>query len=61
MIASLLGEPGVSTLHEFNGRWALLTKVEVGSMQAPSPVLESVRLVSRIRGTETRIHLARYP
>lgn len=60
VIASLLGEPGVSTLHEVNGRWALLTKIEVSSMQAPSLVLERVGLSSGIPGTGTRIHLARY-
>jgi len=60
VIASLLGEPGVSALHDTNGRWDLLAEIEVGSMQELSQVLERVRLISGIRGTETGIHLASY-
>lgn len=60
VIASLLGEPGVSALHDTNGRWDLLAEIEVGSMQELSQVLERVRLISGIRGTETSIHLASY-
>ncbi len=60
VIASLLGEPGVSALHDTNGRWDLLAEIEVGSMQELSQVLERVRLLSGIRGTETSIHLASY-
>ena len=32
VIASLLGEPGVSALHDTNGRWDLLAELEVRSM-----------------------------
>lgn len=60
VIASLLGEPGVSALHDTNGRWDLLAEIEVGSMQELSKALERVRLISGIRGTETSIHLASY-
>lgn len=60
VIASLLGEPGVSTLHDTNGRWDLLAELEAGSMSELSQVLERVRLISGIRGTETSIHLATY-
>jgi DNA-binding Lrp family transcriptional regulator len=60
VIASLLGEPGVSSLHDTNGRWDLLAELEVGSMKELSDVLERVRLISGIRGTETSIHLASY-
>jgi DNA-binding Lrp family transcriptional regulator len=60
VIASLLGEPGVSALHDTNGRWDLLAEIEVGSMQELSQALERVRLISGIRGTETSIHLASY-
>jgi DNA-binding Lrp family transcriptional regulator len=60
VIASLLGEPGVSALHDTNGRWDLLAEIEVGSMQELSQVLERVRLINGIRGTETSIHLASY-
>jgi DNA-binding Lrp family transcriptional regulator len=60
VIASLLGEPGISALHDTNGRWDLLAELEVRSMAELSDVLERVRLVSGIRSTETNIHLATY-
>lgn len=60
VIASLLGEPGVAALHDTNGRWDLLAELEVGSMKELSDVLERVRLITGIRGTETSIHLATY-
>ena len=60
VIASLLGEPGVSSLHDTNGRWDLLAELEVGSMNELSQVLERVRLIPGIRATETSIHLATY-
>lgn len=60
VIASLLGEPAVATLHDTNGRWDLLAELEVESMAELSQALERVRLISGIRGTETSIHLATY-
>ncbi len=60
VIASLLGEPGVVVLHDTNGRWDLLAEIEAASMKELSEVLERVRLISGIRGTETNIHLATY-
>jgi len=60
VIASLLGEPGVVALHDTNGRWDLLAEVEARNMQALSQVLERIRLIRGIRGTETNIHLASY-
>lgn len=60
MTASLLGEPGVAALHDTNGRLDLLAEPEVGSMKELSDVLEPVRLIDGIRGTETCIHLASY-
>ena len=60
VIANLLGEPGVAALHDTNGRWDLLAELEVRSMGELSQVLERVRLVAGIRGTETSIHLASY-
>jgi DNA-binding Lrp family transcriptional regulator len=60
VIASLLGEPGVAALHDTNGRWDLLAELEVRSMNELSQVLERVRLVAGIRGTETSIHLTSY-
>ncbi|MBK9235984.1 MAG: Lrp/AsnC family transcriptional regulator [Rhodoferax sp.] len=60
VIASLLGEPGVSALHDTNGRWDLLAELEVRSMSDLSEVLERVRLITGIRSTETSIHLTTY-
>ena len=60
VIASLLGEPGVATLHDTNGRWDLLAELEARSMTELSQLLERIRLISGIRNTETSIHLASY-
>ena len=60
VIASLLGEPGVSALHDTNGRWDLLAELSAGSMTELSQVLERIRLIKGIQGTETSIHLATY-
>lgn len=60
VIASLLGEPGVSSLHDTNGRWDLLAELEARSMTELSEILERIRLISGIRSTETSIHLATY-
>jgi len=60
VIASLLGEPGVATLHDTNGRWDLLAELRAESMGELSQVLERVRLIKGIRNTETSILLATY-
>ena len=60
VIASLLGEPGVASLHDTNGRWDLLAEIEATSMSELSQVLERIRLIKGIRSTETSIHLATY-
>jgi len=60
VIASLLGEPGVTTLHDTNGRWDLLAELRAESMGELSQVLERVRLIKGIRNTETSILLATY-
>lgn len=60
VIASLLGEPGVASLHDTNGRWDLLAELEVRSMKELSEVLERIRLIKGIRSSETSIHLATY-
>lgn len=60
VVAALLGEPGVASLHDTNGRWDLLAELEAGSMAELAQVLERVRLISGIRGTETNIHLTTY-
>jgi len=60
VIANLLGEPGVAALHDTNGRWDLLAELRAGTMAGLSQVLERIRLLKGIRGTETSIHLASY-
>lgn len=60
VIASLLGEPGVATLHDTNGRWDLLAELRAGNLAELSQVLERIRLVKGIANTETHILLATY-
>jgi len=60
VIASLLGEPGVATLHDTNGRWDLLAELRAPNMAELSKVLERIRLVRGISSTETSIHLETY-
>jgi DNA-binding Lrp family transcriptional regulator len=60
VIASLLGEPGVATLHDTNGRWDLLAELRAANLAELSQILERVRLVRGISSTETSIHLETY-
>jgi len=60
VIASLLGEPGVATLHDTNGRWDLLAELRAGNLSELSQVMERVRLIRGISSSETSIHLATY-
>jgi DNA-binding Lrp family transcriptional regulator len=60
VIASLLGEPGVATLHDTNGRWDLLAELRAENLQALGKTLERIRLVKGISNTETSIHLDTY-
>jgi DNA-binding Lrp family transcriptional regulator len=60
VIATLLGEPGVATLHDTNGRWDLLAALRAGTLGELAEVLERVRLIKGIGATETSIHLQTY-
>jgi DNA-binding Lrp family transcriptional regulator len=60
VIASLLGEPGVATLHDTNGRWDLLAELRVANLSELAQVLERIRLIKGISQTETSIHLETY-
>ncbi len=60
VIATLLGEPGVAALHDTNGRWDLLAELRAGNLNELAAVLERVRLIKGIAGTETSIHLQTY-
>jgi DNA-binding Lrp family transcriptional regulator len=57
VIANLLGEPGVATLHDTNGRWDLLAELRAETLQELAKVLERIRLLKGISSTETSIHL----
>ena len=60
VVAHLLGEPGIASLHDTNGRRDLLAELRASTMAELSQVLERIRLLKGIRGTETSIHLATY-
>lgn len=60
VIASLLGEPGVATLHDTNGRWDLLAELRASNLSELSKVLERIRLIRGISSTETSLHLETY-
>jgi DNA-binding Lrp family transcriptional regulator len=60
VVAALLGEPGVAALHDTNGRWDLLAELRAASNAELSEVLERVRLIKGIAGTETSILLASF-
>lgn len=60
VIASLLGEPGVASLHDTNGRWDLLAELRAANLSELSQILERIRLVRGISSTETSIHLQTY-
>ena len=60
VVASLLGEPGVATLHDTNGRWDLLAELRADNLQDLAKVLERIRLLKGISSTETSIHLETY-
>jgi len=60
VIASLLGEPAVATLHDTNGRWDLLAELRAGNLSELSQALERIRLIRGISSSETSIHLETY-
>ena len=60
VIATLLGEPGVASLHDTNGRWDLLAELRSPNLGELANVLERVRLIKGIGNTETSIHLQSY-
>ena len=60
VIASLLGEPNVATLHDTNGRWDLLAQLQAENLQELGKTLERIRLIKGISNTETSIHLETY-
>ena len=57
VIRALLGEPGVAELHDTNGRWDLVAELRVGGLAELSKVLERIRTIPGISGSETSVHL----
>jgi DNA-binding Lrp family transcriptional regulator len=60
VIATLLGEPGLASLHDTNGRWDLLAELRAPNLVELANVLERMRLIKGIGATETSIHLQTY-
>ncbi len=60
VISMLLGEPGVASLHDTNGRWDLLAELRAPNLSELANVLERMRLIKGIGATETSIHLQTY-
>ncbi len=60
VVAALLGEPGVTGVHDTNGRWDLLAEIACVSMPELSALLGRIRMIKGIQSTETSIHLASF-
>jgi DNA-binding Lrp family transcriptional regulator len=60
VVRALLGEPGVTALHDTNGRWDLLAELRVANLAELSTVLERIRKIPGISATESSIHLQSY-
>jgi DNA-binding Lrp family transcriptional regulator len=60
VIANLMGEPGVASLMDTNGRWDLLAELRAENLQDLAKTLERIRLLKGISNTETSIHLETY-
>lgn len=60
LIMTLLGEPGVSALHDTNGRWDLLAELRVPNLAELSATLERIRAMKGVSATETSLHLQSY-
>lgn len=57
VVRALLGEPGLASLHDTNGRWDLLAELEVDDLAALAATLERIRRIKGVSATETSIHL----
>ena len=60
VVAALLGEPGVESLYDTNGRWDLLAGLQAATMSELSELLARIRLINGIGDTETSIQLAAF-
>lgn len=60
IVAQLLGEPAVVSLHDTNGRWDLMAELRVPDIGQMSQILERIRQIKGISASETSIHLKSY-
>lgn len=57
VVQALLGLPGVSALHDTNGRWDILAELRVDDLTELSALLERIRAIPGVSATETSLHL----
>lgn len=58
VVRALKGFPEVSAVHTTNGRWDLVTEIDVETLAAFSAALDRIRQIEGIASTETSILLA---
>src|ERR1700753_4256287 len=60
VVRLLRGDPAIQTLHTTNGRWDLVAEIHADSLQAFDQILNRIRQIDGISGTETSLLLATY-
>jgi DNA-binding Lrp family transcriptional regulator len=58
VLRTLRGDPSIVTLYTTNGRWDLVAEIRADSLQSFDQVLNRIRLVEGISGTETSLLLS---
>ena len=58
VISILLGEPGVTSLFDTNGRWDLIAELRADTLEAFDRALGNIRLIEGIASTETSLLLS---
>lgn len=57
VIASLRGNPHVSTVHHTTGRWDLIAEIETDSLVSFNKIVGAIRLFDGVTATETNLLL----
>ena len=60
VIASLRGNPNVSTVHHTTGRWDLMAELETDSLASFNKIVGAIRLYDGVAATETNLLLESY-
>lgn len=60
VIASLRGNPHVSTVHHTTGRWDLIAEIETDSLSSFNKIVGAIRLFEGVAATETNLLLDSY-